>query len=125
MKTQSALPIVLVVVALCLSGCSSYTEVDLQPGPGIPPDPGRKATNGTLLGVDSDSDGVRDDVQRYIMALDVDHPFFKRGLLQYAAAYQEMMGDKITEDNAYKGFYLIGRAVGCYYSAELQGEAGS
>ena len=31
------------------------------------------------------------------------------------------MGDKITEDNAYKGFYLIGRAVGCYYSAELQG----
>jgi hypothetical protein len=32
---------------------------------GLPPDPGA-AGNATLAGIDSDGDGVRDDVQRYI-----------------------------------------------------------
>jgi hypothetical protein len=32
---------------------------------GVPPDPGA-AGNSTLSGIDSDGDGVRDDVQRYI-----------------------------------------------------------
>ena len=51
-----------------LIACSSYYYVKLEPGDGIPPDPGRREGNRTLLGVDSDNDGVRDDVQRYILA---------------------------------------------------------
>ena len=35
------------------------------PGDGLPPDPG-EAGKATLAGIDSDGDGIRDDIQRYI-----------------------------------------------------------
>lgn len=61
---------------LILSACSgSGSAVTSTPGTGgapaavaaqLPPEPDRAANNATLAGIDSDGDGVRDDVQRLI-----------------------------------------------------------
>ena len=50
--------------------CQSEPPVDPPdppnpPGDGLPPDPG-EAGKATLEGIDSDQDGIRDDIQRYI-----------------------------------------------------------
>ena len=42
---------------------SIYWEVD---GHRLPPEPDPAANNATLHGIDSNHDGVRDDVERYI-----------------------------------------------------------
>ncbi len=57
----------LIVVAVLVLGIVLYAIFSKTPEPpGLPPpDPG-EAGKATLEGIDSDSDGVRDDVQRYI-----------------------------------------------------------
>lgn len=52
-----------------------------------PPDPG-EAGKATLEGVDSDGDGIRDDVQRYIQLTHPDAPATRAGLSQYARGLQ-------------------------------------
>ena len=96
---------------------SSYIAVELPDAPGIPPDPGRRKANSTLLGVDSDKDGVRDDVQRYILALEIDHPFYKRAQLQYAEAVQLVLADRFTPEQADDARELLSKASGCARSA--------
>ena len=106
------------LIALVHQHRSSYVTVALADAPGIPPDPGRKMANSTLLGVDSDNDGVRDDVQRYILALDVDHAFFKRALLQFAQALQTGLAESYNPNKARYTADLLGRAMDCASSAE-------
>ncbi|MDH5526654.1 MAG: hypothetical protein OEY97_05025 [Nitrospirota bacterium] len=63
----------------------------VSPGPDLPPDPGEVGKL-TLMGIDSDGDGVRDDVQRYIV-LEVapgNEPMI-RALLQKARVYQRLL----------------------------------
>ena len=96
---------------------SSYIAVELADAPGIPPDPGRRKANSTLLGVDSDNDGVRDDVQRYILALEIDHPFYKRAQLQYAEAVQLILAGTFTPEQADDARGLLSNASGCAWSA--------
>lgn len=52
-----------------------------------PPDPG-EAGKATLEGIDSDGDGIRDDVQRYIQLTHPDAPAVRAGLGQYARGLQ-------------------------------------
>lgn len=60
---------------------------------GLPPDPGA-AGNATLAGIDSDGDGVRDDVQRYIGLTYPQSAKERAALTQAALAIQdELMGD--------------------------------
>ena len=96
---------------------SSYVAVELADAPGIPPDPGRRKANSTLLGVDSDNDGIRDDVQRYILALEIDHPFYKRAQLQYAEAVQLVLASRFTPEQADDARELLSKASGCARSA--------
>jgi hypothetical protein len=56
---------------------------------GLPPDPG-SAGRETLGGIDSDKDGVRDDLQRKILEQNLDEEKTK-ALIQYAIALQEAM----------------------------------
>ena len=105
------------LIALIHQHRSSYVAVELADAPGIPPDPGRRKANSTLLGVDSDSDGVRDDVQRYILALEIDHPFYKRAQLQYAEAVQLVLAGTFTPEQADAARALLGNASGCAWSA--------
>ncbi len=54
---------------------------------GFPPDPG-EAGKKTVVGVDSDGDGVRDDVQRWIYARYPDDESKRKALRQMARSYQ-------------------------------------
>lgn len=53
--------------------------------PGLPPDPG-EAGKMTLVGIDSDNDGVRDDVQRWIAIEYPNSAKTKAALMQYSKA---------------------------------------
>lgn len=57
---------------------------------GLPPDPG-PAGLVSLMGVDSDSDGVRDDLQRYIALTYPSSPNTVNALRQLSKTYQEML----------------------------------
>lgn len=92
------------VIGLSIRGCRSFQEAAQDPTmailrvdqafdfpPGMPGDPGLPGRS-TLGGLDSDGDGVRDDVQRWIHAL---HPGLdsaeRFALRQMARAYQDLL----------------------------------
>ncbi|MCG8685707.1 MAG: hypothetical protein MI892_12580 [Desulfobacterales bacterium] len=56
----------------------------------LPPDPG-EAGNKTLLGIDSDNNGVRDDIQRYIYFTYPDEQYVRQALSQIAKNYQDVL----------------------------------
>ena len=58
---------------------------------GVPQDPG-EAGKKTLQGIDSDSDGIRDDIQRYIVAKYPNHIDKQKALRQAARAYFSQVG---------------------------------
>ena len=76
----------------------------LEPGPGggLPPDPGEEG-KATLEGIDSDGDGIRDDIQRFIALDHPDSEKLRAALTQYARAIQEALlvrDDKALSLNA-------------------------
>jgi hypothetical protein len=56
----------------------------------LPPDPG-EAGKATLAGIDSDNDGVRDDIQRYIALTYPSSEKTRAGLTQLAVANQDLI----------------------------------
>ncbi len=56
----------------------------------LPPDPG-EAGKKTLEGIDSDNDGVRDDIQRYIVLNNPESEKLRAGLFQMAQALQRVI----------------------------------
>lgn len=80
----------------------------------LPPEPNKVQNNKTLLGVDSNHDGIRDDVERFIIISNSKLP--KDGYpktwtaikLQHAKAYFSFISSQ-TDKNAYK----ISRAIQC------------
>ena len=96
---------VLVLAGVCsISGCGSgssgsgsgaVSSTTPSPAPdtsGLPPDPG---VNGklTLVGVDADADGVRDDIQRYIALTYPNSAKTRAALTQYAKVIQAALLD--------------------------------
>ncbi len=63
----------------------------------LPPDPG-EAGKQTLEGIDSDRDGVRDDVQRYIQLTYPDSARTRAGLSQYASSLDAFLRSAIGGD---------------------------
>ncbi|WP_345984448.1 hypothetical protein WCX49_07340 [Sulfurimonas sp. HSL-1656] len=95
-------PIFIFMLLFLISGCwnsdtkgTSTGEVEIINGHTLPPDPG-EAGKVTLLGIDCNDDGVRDDVERYIY-----HRFSKEEYpktkiaiaLQYGRAVQNILVD--------------------------------
>jgi hypothetical protein len=68
---------------------SAVAFFDVDPIP-LPPDPGDEGRR-TLAGIDSDSDGVRDDVQRYLGLTYPDSTSTRVVLSRHAAAIQKYM----------------------------------
>ena len=66
-----------------------YWEVN---GYRLPPEPDPKINNATLLGVDVNHNGVRDDVERWIYKT-YDHPIERGIFMQSARAYQKVIVD--------------------------------
>lgn len=58
----------------------------------LPPDPGEEGEE-TLAGVDSDGDGLRDDIQRYIALEYWEEPSLQLALRQYAQSLQSTIED--------------------------------
>lgn len=58
--------------------------------PGFPPDPGNAGTR-TLEGIDSDHDGLRDDLQRWIYARFPNEPKKRAALKQMAISFQKKL----------------------------------
>jgi hypothetical protein len=65
---------------------SSLIAIDVDPFQ-LPPDPG-EAGKVTVEGIDSDKDGIRDDVQRYIALTQIDNPGTRAALRQLAEMNQ-------------------------------------
>lgn len=128
----------LVVVGVCFNGCTGSPSGNSQNNGGntvipsnltpaqqalvnaLPPDPG-EAGKQTLEGIDSDRDGVRDDVQRYIVLNYLDSAKTRAALMQYAKAVQATLpeaddkqasldNEKEVSGAMYCLFYIVGNA---------------
>lgn len=69
---------------------------------GLPDDPGAEG-KATLVGIDSDNDGLRDELQRYIALSHPDSAKFRAVLTQYAKRLQEKL---INADDPIKSLEL-------------------
>ena len=88
----------------------------------LPPDPG-DAGKQTLLGIDSDSDGVRDDIQRYIYFAYPDNEKVRVALTQIAIEYQGLLSQASDPDAAFNHATRMARHGECV--DYIQGEAAS
>lgn len=82
---------------------------------GLPPDPG-EAGKETLLGIDSDHDGVRDDVQRYIAIKYSDNKNVQNSLLQKARNYQILLAESHDKSFALKNAKIMSRDIECIWA---------
>lgn len=82
----------------------------------LPPDPG-EAGLATLAGVDSDKDGVRDDVQRFVALNYPDSQRTQAALLQLAKGFQVWLEVPANDVNAaYAASQKSERAMECVYA---------
>jgi hypothetical protein len=81
---------------------------------GIPPDPG-KAGKATLEGIDSDNDGVRDDVQRWIALTYPDSEKTRAALIQFVRPQQDFLLDAKDKDGAIKAAQDRQKSIECLY----------
>ena len=81
-------------------------------GDGLPPDPAEEG-KATLEGIDSDNDGLRDDIQRYIALQYSDSVKTKAALRQAAMALQNIILNSPDETSALRNTELEARASEC------------
>ena len=111
-----------VFVIVAIVGGVVYMEWPAHPLPqrspsgvstiGLPPDPG-DAGKATLEGIDSDGDGVRDDIQRYIVLTYPDSEKTRAGLTQYARAVQQTLLDADDEERSLANAHDRKRVLDC------------
>lgn len=92
----------------------------------LPPDPG-SAGEATLAGIDSDNDGVRDDVQRWIALTYPNSQKTRAALTQYAKAMQLILLNAADVANARANSLVLDRASDCttFVRRQLLGIGGS
>ncbi|MBM4067205.1 MAG: hypothetical protein FJ266_16485 [Planctomycetes bacterium] len=93
--------------------CNASTPDD-DTGANLPPDPGEEGKK-TLLGIDSDEDGVRDDIQRYIYFTYPDDKKLRLGLTYYAKEFQGVLKDANDREAAYEHANKMARHGECLY----------
>ena len=98
--------------------CNASTPDD-DTGVNLPPDPG-EAGKKTLLGIDTDGDGVRDDIQRYIYFTYPDDKKLRLGLTYYAIEFQGVLKDANDREAAYVHANKMARHGECLFY--LKGE---
>ena len=116
--SSGVLGVFVVIGLLCaITGCGGGgvdTPPPLSSPPpvdsGLPPDPGEAGLVG-LLGVDSDNDGVRDDIQRYIALTYPDSEKTQAALTEFTKGMQEELVNaedkELSIEIAIKGNMMI------------------
>jgi hypothetical protein len=99
---------------LLLRSQSSILTVHVDPFL-LPPDPGDTGKQ-TLAGIDSDQDGVRDDVQRYIAYQFPASAIDRRALTQYAIATQQLLLQTTDSASSVANVTKQLDAMDCLYS---------
>ena len=105
------------------SGCSSNNRIDVQQasepevihGYTLPPEPDPVINNSTLLGIDSNNNGVRDDVEIWILKKYKDkHPIYTEIAMQAGRAWQKVLEDP---SKAKETVVLVHNSLACegYY----------
>ena len=99
---------------LALSEPHSITITATNGHANLPPDPG-DAGKQTLLGIDSDADGVRDDIQRHIWAT---YPGdgnvnVRKALTEIAKHYEVILWEAMDPQNAYANAAILGEHLEC------------
>lgn len=80
----------------------------------LPPDPG-EAGKATLKGIDSDQDGLRDDIQRYIALTYPDSQKTRAALRQFTFAFQKATLESPDEESALHNVERMHRASECLW----------
>lgn len=93
--------------------CNALTPDD-DTGVNLPPDPGEEGKK-TLLGIDTDGDGVRDDIQRYIYFTYPDDKKLRLGLTYYAIEFQGVLKDANDREASYDHATKMHRNVECLF----------
>ncbi len=105
---------------LSVSGCRTAgpgNEIsdEVAADMGLPPDPG-EAGKETVAGIDSDNDGVRDDIQRWIVLTYPDETNTQQALFQIAKAKQDSLLNSTDKKSAVKAYVSSGKANECLWS---------
>jgi hypothetical protein len=110
----------LLALALGLSSCVREADVPTEPNPVpvLPQDPG-SAGKLTIEGVDSDGDGLRDDVQIHICTT-YTQTATRAASIQLATAFQCLLVTGTEKPAARTAAASMNRAIDCLYS--LDGE---
>lgn len=95
----------------------------------VPPDPGL-AGHTTLAGIDADSDGVRDDIQRYLISTYLSDSRLRAAIRQHAVATQALVtttNDLVSLDQARRRAndcleYIVGANQGRLLAADVTAE---
>lgn len=96
------------------SNPGSYLTVEIMKDIELPPDPG-EAGEQTLLGIDSDNDGVRDDIQRYIYITYPREERVRLALFQTARVYQELLLHSDDPEIVHENVKKLYRSMDCLY----------
>ncbi len=97
------------LILLCILCISAYAENDIINGYTLPPEPDPKINNSTLLGIDSNHNGVRDDVERWIYRT-YSKPIERAVMMQSAKAYQIVIREP---EKALKNLPIMQAATAC------------
>ena len=87
---------------------------------GLPPDPGEEGKV-TLMGIDSDGDGLRDDVQRYIYLTYPDKPNVQAALRQFSLSLQKTLDPSRAIGTERELAHEIGSDIDCVVYVDAEG----
>jgi len=119
MRTVKGSLVVLLFYSLVVFVSTGLAQGENNRGFVLPPDPG-KAGKETLLGIDRDGDGVRDDIQRYIYFTYPDDKKLRLGLTYYAREFQGVLKYANDREAAYDHAIKMDRHSECLWY--LKGE---
>lgn len=101
------------IVLLSLAVCVAVVPAAATPRrQALPPDPGADG-DATVAGTDSDKDGLRDDVQRYIVLTYPDDLRTQRALGQLARSIQAAVLDAESRGASESHAHRVARAIEC------------
>ncbi|SMN01704.1 hypothetical protein SPONN_2781 [uncultured Candidatus Thioglobus sp.] len=86
----------------------------------LPPDPG-EAGKLTIEGIDSDNDGVRDDIQRYIAITYPASESIRRVLTDMAKANQDFIFNADDKDKVLEADLERDKQIDCFYYLDSEG----